>query len=199
MSQYKTRVGDSPAIIARRHGTSVAALFAANPTKPTTVVSGPDGKPRRTWQGLRLREPLNMPAGVGALGDGDLGLGDSASDAINALVAAGGPCLQANVPLVCTAQWALGFTPGAGVDGKWGDNDAAAARARGLNVPACSPRPAWWAPKGQSNCPAGGGGGAASTPTARTSNLDVAAGTAYSVLKSDPNYCASVRRWKSVV
>lgn len=180
MSTYKTRSGDSPAIIARRHGTSVSALLTANPHKPTTVVSGPDGKPKTTWQGLRPSERLNMPVGIGALGD-DVGLGDAVTD-----MASINPCLQASVAAVCAAQRMLGVT----VDGKWGSGSSAAAAKRGINVPACSPRPAWWAPVGKSNCSVA----AASTPAASGSSLDRAAGTAYSTLKSDPNYCASVRR-----
>jgi hypothetical protein len=190
MSTYKTRPGDSPAIIARRHGTSVGALLTANPHKPTTVVAG-----KRTWQGLRFNERLNMPAGVGALGD-DVGVGDAATDALHALVSAGGPCNQANVGLVCAAQRALGFTPGAGLDGKWGSDGAAAAAKRGVTVPACSPRPSWWTPKGQSNCYATTTTAAApaTASTSSGSSLDRAAGAAYSTLRSDPNYCASVRR-----
>lgn len=62
-------------------------------------------------------------------------------------------CNPANAQLVCMAQLALGFKPGAGVDGKWGADAAAAARKYLPNAPAaCSPRPTWWAPKGQSNC-----------------------------------------------
>jgi len=79
-----------------------------------------------------------------------LGLGDAAQDAILAVIAAGGPCLQANVMLVCAAQAALGVK----VDGKWGTDTSTAARSRVPNAPAgCSPRPTWWAPVGQSSCP----------------------------------------------
>jgi len=79
-----------------------------------------------------------------------LGLGDAAQDAILAVIAAGGPCLQANVMLVCAAQAALGVK----VDGKWGTDTSTAARSRMPNAPAgCSPRPTWWAPVGQSSCP----------------------------------------------
>ena len=35
------------------------------------------------------------------------------------------PCDPANAALVCQAQSALGFVPGAGVDGKWGADAAA--------------------------------------------------------------------------
>jgi hypothetical protein len=135
MNSYKIQPGDSPALIARAFGVPFDKLIAANPHKPTTVVAG-----RRTWSGVIPGEKVRVPVGVG----------DAVADAINALVAAGGPCLQANVSLVCNAQRALGVT----VDGKWGSGSSTAARARVSSAPAaCSPRPAWWAPVGQSNCP----------------------------------------------
>lgn len=182
--QYAAKNGDSPLIIARTFGVTVRALLEANPHKPTTVVSGPDGRPVHTWQSLLPGETVIVP--VGGM------VGDAASDAISALVTAGGPCNPANVALVCAAQRALGFTVGAGVDGKWGTSDAAAAASRGVNLPACSPRPAWWTPKGQSNCPAG----AAPAPT---SNLTATASAALAALKADPNYCVSVSRVGSPV
>jgi LysM repeat protein len=40
MLLYKTQPGDSPALIAHRLGTSIEALLAANPHKPTTIVAG---------------------------------------------------------------------------------------------------------------------------------------------------------------
>ena len=246
--QYKTRPGDSPAIIARRHGISVAALMSANPHKSTTVVAG-----KRTWQGLHHNERLNMPAGVGALGDGDLGAitpaapgaphatirqGSTGADvalwqtilgvtadgifgpktatatkawqgthglaadgvvgpktwaaalggvttaaatpaapstaplppppgavtpaAVQALLSFN-PCDQANVALVCQAQSTLKVT----VDGKYGAGTEAAARKLMSWAPAaCTPRPAWWKPAGQSNCP-----GASVAPVAQTPQI----------------------------
>lgn len=134
--RYAIQNNDSPALIARTYGVSFDALINANPQKPTTIVNGV-----RTWQSLLPGETVIVP--VGGM------VGDAASD-IGALVAAGGPCLQANVALVCAAQRAIGVT----VDGKWGSNTATAARARVPGAPAgCSPRPSWWAPVGQSNCP----------------------------------------------
>ena len=59
------------------------------------------------------------------------------------------PCDPQNVSLVCAAQRALGIAP----DGKYGDGTAASARALLPHAPhACSPRPAWWRPTGESNC-----------------------------------------------
>ncbi len=62
---------------------------------------------------------------------------------------------------ICAAQRALGVT----VDGKYGATTASAAWRIDQNVPkACSPRPAWWAPAGKSNCgatPSAPSGGAA--------------------------------------
>lgn len=70
------------------------------------------------------------------------------------------PCDPANVGAVCAAQAFLGLQP----DGKWGAGSASKARALMPNAPpACSPRPGWWAPKGQSNC-----GGAAPAPFPHT-------------------------------
>jgi hypothetical protein len=66
------------------------------------------------------------------------------------------PCDPANVAAVCTLQRALGVT----VDGKYGNDTATAARKIDPSFPpGCSPRPSWWKPAGQSNCP-----GAASAP-----------------------------------
>lgn len=76
-------------------------------------------------------------------------------DAVLALLGIN-PCDASSASVVCAAQHALGVSP----DGKYGADTAAAAR-RVLPEapPGCSPRPAWWAPKGQSNC-----GGGAPTP-----------------------------------
>lgn len=68
------------------------------------------------------------------------------------------PCDPANAAFVCQAQSALGVT----ADGKYGADTATAARRFIPNAPAgCSPRPSWWTPTGQSNCP-----GAARPPVA---------------------------------
>jgi hypothetical protein len=133
---YKVGYGDSPTRIARAHNVRLSDLVAANPHKVTAIVAG-----NRTFKDIHAGERLRLPFGIG----------DSITDTINALVASGGPCLQANVMLVCAAQTLLGVT----VDGKWGSATSTAARARGaINAPAaCSPRPVWWAPIGQSSCP----------------------------------------------
>ena len=67
------------------------------------------------------------------------------------------PCDPSNVSAVGAAQSALGMQP----DGKYGSGTATAARKQlGSFAPsACSPRPSWWLPPGQSNL-----GGAAPAP-----------------------------------
>ena len=70
------------------------------------------------------------------------------------------PCDPSNVSAVGAAQSALGMQP----DGKYGSGTATAARKQlGSFAPsACSPRPSWWLPPGQSNL---GGAAPASAPT----------------------------------
>ncbi len=136
---YTVKEGDSPTKIARTYGVSMDALLRANPLKPTTFVAG-----TRTWVSILPRETINVPvAGM---------VGATVQDAINAIIAltqAGSPCDAAFVSIVCDIQRALGVT----VDGKYGSGTAAAAKAVYPAAPgACSPRPAWWAPVGQSNC-----------------------------------------------
>ena len=129
--------GDSPAIIARKYGVTMGALIGANPQKPTTVVAGV-----RTWRDLRAGETVSVPVGGY--------VGDPQTVAVEALMNAGSPCSQANVAMVCLAQGAMGVS----ADGKWGSGTAAAAQKLVPSAPGgCSPRPAWWAPAGQSNCP----------------------------------------------
>lgn len=171
---YKAKNGDSPSRIARAYGVSRDALLRANSHKPTTVVAG-----QRTWQSLRVNEPVNVP--VGGM------VGDLVTDALSTII--GSPCDQTNVRLVCAIQRALGVT----VDGKWGNDSANAARARFPNAPpACSPRPSWWAPKGQSNCTTATARTAAPAPS--SSSLDRAASAALAALVADSNYCVSVKR-----
>jgi hypothetical protein len=172
---YKVKAGESPARIASRFGVPVASLIGANPRKPTTVVAG-----QRTWRSLASGETVSVPVGVG------VGFVGAPADAVSALIAAGSPCLQGNAALVCAAQAALGI----GADGKWGDGTSAAARRVVPSAPAgCSPRPAWWAPAGQSNCVG------LSVPTASAagaSGVTAAAAAAAAALAADPNYCANV-------
>ena len=171
---YKVqKVGESPTLIARRFGLPMSSLIAANPRKPTTLVAG-----QRTWRDLHIGETLNVPAGAGMVGD-------AASDAaIAALSAAGGPCLQQNIPLVCAAQAALGVT----VDGKWGSGSSGASGGR---IPACSPTPAFWGAKGSNLCTGGGGGGGSVAPP--TASVTVTAMAAAAALAADSNYCNSVK------
>jgi hypothetical protein len=143
---YKTQHGDSPSLIARRFGVPFHSLISANPHKPTVVVRG-----RPTWNSLLRHETLRVPGRLGGtLGGAPTGtLGDSTLDAIDALIHAGGPCLQANVGFVCALQAALGVT----VDGKYGTGTATAARKIFPGAPpGCSPTPAWWGAKGSNKC-----------------------------------------------
>lgn len=179
--RYQTKPGDSPSRIARAYGITFNALINANAHKPTKMVAN-----QRTWRELAPRETINVPVG-GMIGD-SFGVGDPASDVVNLLITAGGPCLQANVGYVCQIQSILGVT----VDGKWGSGTAAAIRALVPGAPgACSPTPAWWAPKGSTKCP---GGATTVAPTASGSSLDKVAGAALAALLGDPNYCSSVKR-----
>ena len=99
---------------------------------------------RRLREGRHGYEYGGNPYGVA-----EAGVGDAGSDAVQALLAAGNPCDPANVGAVCAAQVALGLQP----DGKWGAGTAKAAQAAVPGAPgACTPRPSWWAPAGQSNC-----------------------------------------------
>jgi|HubBroStandDraft_1064217.scaffolds.fasta_scaffold42822_2 hypothetical protein len=104
----------------------------------------------RFEEALRLREGRRgYEYGGNPYGVAETGVGDAASDAVQALLAAGDPCDPANAPFVCLAQTALGLQ----ADGKWGAGTAKKAQAAYPGAPGpCSPRPAWWAPKGQSNC-----------------------------------------------
>jgi hypothetical protein len=122
-----------------------------------------------------------------------VGVGDAASDAISALIAAGSPCDQGNAQLVCNAQSAMGLAP----DGKWGGGTAKAAQAIVQAAPgACKPRPAWWAPRGQVNCT---GATAAPTPPQQSGSVSAAAATALAALTNDTNYCTSVGQIGSAV
>ena len=177
--RYRVKQGESPTFIARQHRVPFGALIAANPHKPTKMVDG-----RRTWESVGIGEEITVPSsGM---------VGDSASDAINAVIAAGGPCLQANAALVCAAQHAMGVS----ADGKWGNDTSTAARKYVSNAPAgCSPRPSWWAPAGQVNCvtvptppPS-----APAAPTA-AAGISVVAMAALAALGADSNYCTSVGR-----
>jgi hypothetical protein len=58
---YAVQQGDSPSSIAQKFGMTLGDLLAANPQKPTTVVSGVT-----TWQSLAINEKLTVPSGVGA-------------------------------------------------------------------------------------------------------------------------------------
>ena len=175
--RHEVKYGESPTLIAHAYRVPFESLISANPHKPTKIVNG-----RTTWESLLPRETIIVPTGGM--------VGDAVADTLNALVHAGSPCLQANVALVCDAQSALGFVPGNGVDGKWGTNAAAKAKAHGFTIPGCSPRPSWWTPAGQTNCVAG----PAPLKPGPSVNLAQTANAALVALKMDPNYCTNVAK-----
>lgn len=171
---YVVQSGDSPAIIAQRFGVSTAALIAANPSKPTTEVSDPNGRAVRTWRSLVPGETVSVPTS-GAVGD-------ALTTALSALAGIN-PCDSRNVALVCAAQQALGLK----ADGKYGlDTATAAFRINPMSPKACSPRPTWWAPMGQSNC------GSAPSLTATAAAATTAAGMPDVVNPCDPRNVALV-------
>lgn len=136
---HRTQFGESPAQIARTYGVTQDALIRANPHKPTRSING-----QQTWQTISHREPVRLPFG-GVNGT----LGDAASDAIHALISAGGPCRQENVGIVCAIQAALGLAQ----DGKYGNDTANAAKRIFSGAPSgCSPAPLWWGKKGENKC-----------------------------------------------
>ncbi|KKM19080.1 hypothetical protein LCGC14_1659200, partial [marine sediment metagenome] len=138
---YQILYNDSPAKIARKFGVSMRALVGANPAKPTTIVAGTP-----TWGAIRVGETVNVPA-AGIVGQAVPT--ESKIAAIESLMFVGGPCIETNVAVVCGVQAILGV----GYDGKWGNDTSTEARKYVSNAPAgCSPRPAWWAPRGVSNC-----------------------------------------------
>ena len=138
---YQVQYNDSPAKIARKFGVSMAALTGANPAKPTTVVAGVP-----TWSSITVGETVNVPLG-GIVGQPVPA--ESKIAAIESLMFVGGPCIETNLAVVCGVQTILGVS----ADGKWGSGTSTAARQFVPNAPpGCSPRPAWWAPRGQSNC-----------------------------------------------
>jgi len=117
-------VGQSNCTTARAAPTPPVPSLPAPPSETVIVVPQPPPVP----------EPARAPSAVLALSSFN-------------------PCDPANVQLVCQAQAALGFGPGRGMDGKYGNDTANAARRLIPNAPpACSPRPSWWAPTGRSNC-----------------------------------------------
>lgn len=138
---YQVQYGDSPAKIARKFGVSMHTLVGANPTKPVTVVAGVP-----TWSAISVGETVNVPLG-GIVGQPVSA--ESKKAAIESLMFVGGPCIETNVAVVCGVQAVLGVSS----DGKWGSGTSTEARKYAPNAPAgCSPRPAWWAPRGVSNC-----------------------------------------------
>jgi len=157
-----------------RVGTSVntavhnfkAAWNAANPTRPVPIGTGK----YEPVVASALSETLGgsaVPPGCGAASaptaaatpaptSAPAGSSMPATSGVPAAVLAlltVDPCLQGNASIVAAAQVALKI---ANADGKYGSETASAAKRVLPNAPAaCSPRPAWWAPPGQSNASSG--------------------------------------------
>ncbi len=145
-----------------------SAWNAANPTNPVPINTGNYEPIVQIALALALNTAQsNVPPGCGAVPTAPAPTPQQAPP-IQASTAPAvtssfvDPCDPANVASVCAAQRALGVT----VDGKYGPGTAAAAQRTDPNAPGpCSPRPSWWRPAGQSNCP---GGAAAPMPTPAT-------------------------------
>lgn len=173
MRTYVVQPGDSPAKIAIEFaGCPKCArdLILANPHK--AAVQFPNGflSFRELHVGEKLTLPdkwfsgeldalppeyfaaLPYPDGVTPPKSSGVGAPVSSELVITAEIAAMhgiDPCLQSNVFIVCDAQRSMGVA----VDGKYGPDTAASTRQYFPDAPsACSPRPAWWAASGQSNC-----------------------------------------------
>lgn len=189
MMFYRVTPGQSPAMIARELGTSVGALIAANSHKPTTVVSGPDGKPKRTFKSLRYNELLHKPrTGVGALAgeEGTLGAVTPADPAApHALITQG-----SYGPDVALWQKIIGVT----ADGNFGSGTFAATKvwqtAHGLYADGKVGQNTWAKALGiTTSAPV-----PVSTSASGGPGLAIAAGAAFAALNSDPSYCTSVAR-----
>ena len=181
MSLYRTQPGDSPGRIARKLNTSVAALFSANPHKPTTVVAG-----KRTWQGLGLGENLQIPragVGVGAVAPAAPGAphamirkGSKGADVALWQTIIGATADGDFGPKTDTLTRSWQGTHGLAADGIVGPKTWAAALGAGAPVTVATPvvQPA--------------------PMPAPSSGLTSIANSALSALRSDPNYCANVAR-----
>jgi peptidoglycan hydrolase-like protein with peptidoglycan-binding domain len=185
MSLYRTQVGDSPGRIARKLNTSVAALFTANPHKPTTVVAG-----KRTWEGLGLGENLQIPhtsVGVGAIAPAapsaphaQIKKGSKGADVALWQTIIGATADGDFGPKTDTLTRSWQGTHGLSADGIVGPKTWAAALGAGAPVTVATPA-------------------AAPAPMAVSSNLSGIANSALSALRSDPNYCANVARTGTAV
>jgi peptidoglycan hydrolase-like protein with peptidoglycan-binding domain len=192
MSLYRTQRGESPAMIARKLNTSVAALMRANRHKPTTVVSG-----RHTWRGVGIGELLHVPrAGNGALGDpGFLGVTPAAPGAPHAMVRQGSSGAD-----VALWQTIIGVT----ADGAFGPKTAAATRTwqstHGLVADGIV-GPKTWAAAVGAGAPVTVATPAVTPPpmSAPPSGLAMAASAALAALSSDSNYCTNVAKTGTAV
>jgi peptidoglycan hydrolase-like protein with peptidoglycan-binding domain len=182
MSFVKPLFNESPAKLARRIGTSVPALFAANRHKPTTVVAG-----KLTWKSLHQNESLNVPQGaLGFVG----AVAPASPSAPHAMIQKGSSA-AADVALW---QTIIGVTP----DGSFGPNTDKATRAwqssHGLTPDGVVGPKTWAAALGSSAGPAAAAPSASATPTAPPSGLTASARAAAAALAADSNYCVSVGR-----
>lgn len=181
---YRVAYGESPAAIARNHGVSVDALIRANPHKPTTVVAG-----KRTWSGIRHGEQVHIPTrgalhGLGAIAP-------APRDAPHAMIQQG-----SSGPDVALWQTIIGATP----DGIFGSGTAAKTKAwqsaHGRGPDGIVGPLTWATALGSSNAAP-----PVTVPTvtpvlapAASSSLALSAAAALAALRSDSNYCASIKR-----
>jgi len=177
MRTVKPLFNESPAMLARRIGTSVPALFAANSHKPTTVVAG-----KRTFQSLHQNESLNVPAGaLGFVG----AIAPASPSAPHAMIQ-----LHSSGADVALWQTIIGVTP----DGGFGPQTEAATKAwqsaHGLN-PDGVVGPKTWAAALGTTAPAPT---AAMPAVAPSAGLLASASAAVAALAADSNYCVSVGR-----
>ena len=180
MRTVKPLFNESPAMLARRIGTSVPALFAANPHKPTTVVAG-----KRTFQSLHQNESLNVPSGsLGFVG----AIAPASPSAPHAMIQQGSSGAD-----VALWQTIIGVTP----DGGFGPQTAAATKAwqsaHGLN-PDGVVGPKTWAAALGTTAPAPAPTAATTPVTAPSAGLLASASAAVAALAADSNYCVSVGR-----
>jgi hypothetical protein len=134
---YRMVYGDTPAIIAKKFGVSLPALFSANPQKSIVTWWG-----SHTWDSVP-GEAVNVPTAAPAPAP------TVAAVTAGASLAAVNPCDQSNASLVCEFQRSIGHV----ADGKYGTETSHALASLVTNAPApCHPRPPWWARHGRTNC-----------------------------------------------
>lgn len=179
---YQVQVGDSPDMIARRHGVTTNALINANSHKSTRMVAG-----RRTWDSLRPNETITVPVGGRVHGLG--AIAPAAMSAPHAQIKQGSTGAD-----VALWQTIIGTT----ADGVFGPNTAAATKAwqssHGLSADGIV-GPKTWAAAINGNAPVASASLPAVAAAASTSiSVGIAAAAAVAALVADPGYCTSVAK-----